>query len=76
MTATPILTKDYIINEVIKGNRQWTANKLNKLIDKFTKIHNNEHILIIEIDRKDKELKVIQPVEKRTQNIMKDHDNP
>ena len=63
MTATPISTEDYLRNKLMKVNKQQTDNKVNELTDKFTKIHNNEQINKMEMERKYTEPNVKQPAE-------------
>ena len=64
VTANPISTEDYIRIEVQKDNKQQLDGKLSELKDRFAKLHNDEQLNIMELDRKDKEPKVIQPTEK------------
>ena len=63
MTGSSISADDYPWNEVLKGNKKQTNNRQNKLIDKFAKIHNNEIVDKMELERKDTEPKMIQPAE-------------
>ena len=58
--AISIFTEEYLRNEAMKGNKQQTENKLNKLTDKIAKIHNSEQISKMEMERTDAEPKVIQ----------------
>ena len=50
-------------NKVWKSNKEQTDDKLNELIDRFAKIHNNEQLNKIEMERKDTKPKVLQPAE-------------
>ena len=67
--AIPIYAEDYLMNEIMKGNKQQIDNKPNKLKDKFAKMHSSEQINKIVKERKDTEPKLIEVAE----NIDKEH---
>ena len=46
-----------------KGNKQQTHDKLSDYIDRFAKIHNDEQLHQMKMERKEMEVKVIQPTE-------------
>ena len=58
--SSPISTEDYLRNEVMKGIKQQTDNKVNKLTEKFGKIHSDAQLNRMEMERKDTEPKVIE----------------
>ena len=55
--------EDFLRNEVWKGNKQQSDDKLNKLTDRLAKIHDSEQLNKMEMERKATEPKVIQPAE-------------
>ena len=61
--VTPISPEDHLRNKVRKGNKQKADNKLNELTDRYAKIHNDQQLNKMEMERKMTEPKVIQPTE-------------
>ena len=53
----------HIWNEVWKGKRHHSDNKLSEVIDRFSKIHNDEQLRTMEMDSKNTEPKVIPATE-------------
>ena len=59
----PISTEDYFRNEVMKGNKQQTDDRISQFRGRFAKIHNDKQLNKTEMERKETEPKVIQLTE-------------
>ena len=51
MTAIPISAGDYLRKKVWKGNNQQSNDKLGEIIDRFAKMHNEEQVNKIKLER-------------------------